>query len=316
MNILWYLTLLYCSVSPSNDLQQELNKAVADICNQSTKEYQECVQQNNYNNNNIQPTYFLQPNVPTASYNSLQSTTQNQSNAVPQTYPVMQQTAPVYSNAQTYPVPQATIAPVIPTQSVVPITPEYSTVVAPVVQPTVAPIASAVVQQVQTPNPVICSPSKTNKSLSSLLRENPLARKQVMSFLEYSGVPPPWDQLLDFETTTHHQLPDPETLFSKIRKQLLTFDKVKTCIVEALMVIEKFINRGKGYLAEDLRDLCQHKIMLNNIMQRLRAKPAYEFRSLLFKRFAEIKCKIQETEKSFFRMKNWLLKIRALSKKL
>lgn len=321
MNILWLLNLLYCSQNPYGDLQQELTKISAEICNQSTKEYQECLQANGYNYNN-QPTYNSQPSADT-SYNSVQS------NNTVSTYPTVQPTAPVYSVVPTYTVPQVTVTPVVAAQtvaptpqysSVAPVTPQYSTV-APVVpqystitpQPTITPTTSV---SPNLPNPVICPPSKKSKTLSSILRENQVARKQIIDFLNYSGVPLPWDQLLDFETTTHHQLPDPDTLFAKIRKQLLAFDKVKTCIVESLMVIEKFINRGKGYLAEDLRDLCQHKIMLNNIYKRLKAKPAYEFRSLLLKRYAEIKCKIEETVKSFCRMKKWLLKIRALSKKL
>ncbi|EEQ81763.1 hypothetical protein NCER_101662 [Vairimorpha ceranae BRL01] len=150
----------------------------------------------------------------------------------------------------------------------------------------------------------------TGQRLSTVLNENPIAKTQLINFLEYNGVPPPWDQLLDFETTQHHQLPDPDNLFRKIRKQLLTFDNVRTCIVEALVVIEKYINRGKAYLAEDLKDLCRDKTLLKNILKRLRTKPAYEFRSELFKRYADIKCKSLATQKSFRKLRDWLLKIK------
>lgn len=176
----------------------------------------------------------------------------------------------------------------------------------------VPPHTSMTIQSQPITQKTSATPKNLGQKLSIVLSENPIARNQLINFLDYTGVPPPWDQLLDFETTQHHQLPDPDNLFRKIRKQLLTFDKVKTCIVEALIVIEKYINRGKAYLSEDLKDLCRDKILLKNILKRLNTKPAYEFRSELFKRFADIKCKSTSTEKSFYKLRDWLMRIKKL----
>lgn len=157
------------------------------------------------------------------------------------------------------------------------------------------------------PNPN-CS-NLSNAKLSTILKENPNARNQLVQFLEYSGVPPPWDQLLDFETTQHHQLPDPENMFRKIRNLLLKFDSIKNCIVEALLVIEKYIGRAKAYILEDLKDLKRYRTILKGILQKLCANPSAEAKNELFKRFYYIKCKAKEVENSFYKLRDWIIRI-------
>ncbi|WUR03880.1 putative SP-containing protein [Vairimorpha necatrix] len=202
--------------------------------------------------------------------------------------------------------------PVNPVQNIAPI-PTAPPVIQPAYVPRPVPPQNTTVTLSSTPIPNLhLTGTGAGAKLSAVLSENPLAKTQLINFLEYNGVPPPWDQLLDFETTQHHQLPDPDNLFRKIRKQLLTFENVKTCIVEGLIVVEKYINRGKAYLAEDLKDLCRDKTVLKNILKRLKTKPAYEFRSELFKRYAEVKSRSFATQKSFYKLRDWLMKIKRL----
>lgn len=160
------------------------------------------------------------------------------------------------------------------------------------------------------------TPSLSTAKLSTILKENPMARCQIVNFLEYSGVPPPWDQLLDFETTQHHQLPDPDNLFRKIRNLLLKFDRVKNCIVEALLIIEKYIGRGKAYITEDLKDLKRYRLILKAILKKLCTSPSGEVRNELYKRFYEIKCKAKNVENSFYKLRDWIIKITKLFKTL
>ncbi|KAF9761598.1 hypothetical protein NGRA_2532 [Nosema granulosis] len=175
------------------------------------------------------------------------------------------------------------------------------------------PIQQIQVQPQTNPQP---PPSLPHAPLSSILKENPLAKCQIINFLEYSGVPPPWDQLLDFETKQHHQLPDPDNLFRKIRNLLLKFDRVKNCIVEALLKIEKFIGRGKGYIKEDLTDLKRYRLELKALLKRLCKSPSGEVRNELYKRFYEIKSQAKDVQNSFYKLRDWLIKITKLFKTL
>lgn len=304
------IMLVYCKLSPNTD--QYNDQFLEAFCNDK-KEKDAIICQPMFSTQNDQSYYTQVP-----SNNQVQYNNQVPSNLVPSNV--------VPSNA----VPSNLVLSNVVPSNVVQQPPSNSVQQVPsnIVQQVQQP-PSIQVHQVQQPNvsvklkpPILqshpitqktsVSPPNIGQKLSIVLGENPIARNQLMKFLDYSGVPPPWDQLLDFETTQHHQLPDPDNIFRKIRKQLLKFDKVKTCIVEALIVIEKYITRAKAYLKEDLKDLCRDKILLKNILKRLNTKPAYEFRSELFKRFADVKCQTTATEKSFYKLRDWLIKIKKL----
>lgn len=177
--------------------------------------------------------------------------------------------------------------------------------------PAQAPICATVAQPVIATTGVINSQridssGRLSNDLVRLISSIPSAREKLSSFLEYNGITQPWSEIFDFNSDKQHTMPAPEPMFSKIQLLLDGLESIKEFISNELFKIEKYVRRGKAYLAENFDDLKRYHSLLKEYLRKMKAAKSVKARNEYAEKFSALRGKTEEKIKSYLSLKKWL----------
>ncbi|KAK1347673.1 hypothetical protein CWI38_0964p0050 [Hamiltosporidium tvaerminnensis] len=142
--------------------------------------------------------------------------------------------------------------------------------------------------------------------LEKFIEKNPEVGKQLAKIFEYNGIMEPWDPVKDLLDLKQQRLPDPHTLYDRIRNMLKVFETLKELISDELVKIEIYVKRAKTYYKEDHDTLARNLAKLKKYMNKIKESHNHEVKTDYASKFNEVQNETNELMKRSQKLKQWL----------